>query len=243
MCWLVSGFKAWHDKQVKDTNPDILQSGLGALSADGYPTVLERIAGSYDFTLRQSGPVPEAVLWRGRRHQAARFRALLSVMGSDRWRRGISLNDVGCGYGALWLWLGWRWRVLGGSYTGYDISSEMLDAACRRISHPRARFVRSAVPSFMADYTVASGVFGLRLDMDSQDWEAWVEVLCLAMARVSRRGLSFNILDGRRSASCQTLWYSDPDTEKSRAVRLFPGANVRIVQGYTSGDFTVLVRF
>lgn len=227
-----------------NANPDTGQDvEFPVLSSGSVPSVLDRIAGSYDFTLRQSGPVPEAALWRGRRHQAARFRALLGVMGPDRRRRGISLNDVGCGYGALWFWLGWSWRVLGGTYTGYDISPEMLEAACRRIRHPRARFVRSAVPSVPADYTVASGVFGLRLDVDSRDWEQWVETLCLAMAEVSRRGLSFNILDGRRSASCSGLWYSDPVSEEARARRLFPGTDIRIVQGYTPGDFTVAVRF
>ena len=98
---------------------------------------------------------------------------------------------------------GWGGRGAGGSsgfYTGYDISPVMLEAAMSRISSPRVRFVCAPYPTEQADYTLASGLFGLKLGVSDQEWETWVEDLIVRMAQASRRGLACNFLD--KAASC-----------------------------------------
>lgn len=203
------------------------------------------LARHYDLTCRQFGPSPASVLWQSRGTQAARFKALMAVAGDDRFQRRLSLNDVGCGYGALWFWLGWTWRWWQrGTYTGYDISPVMLEMALSRITSPRARFMCSPYPLEPADYTVASGLFGLKLGATDQEWDAWVETLILHMAHASRRGLACNFLNKRTRVSPQpTLWYTDPETEYDRMRRLLPGAYIWFAEPYLPGDFTLLVRF
>ena len=205
----------------------------------------QRLARHYDMACRQLGSNPASVLWQSRVSQEARFKALLTVIEGDRSKRYLSLNDVGCGYGALWFWLGWSWRWWQrGFYTGYDISPVMLEAAMSRISSPRVRFVCAPYPTEQADYTLASGLFGLKLGVSDQEWETWVEDLIVRMAQASRRGLACNFLDKRmRPVSRPTLWYTDPDTEYNRMHRLLPGACVRHAKPYLPGDFTLLVRF
>ncbi|MGC2854942.1 class I SAM-dependent methyltransferase [Novispirillum sp. DQ9] len=207
------------------------------------PATLAHIAATYDETLRRAGPTPNSVLWHDRPSQVVRFRKLLKVLGPDARTRGLVINDLGCGYGALFAYLR-RKRVLrGGRYFGYDLSPDMVAAAARlHRRDPRATFVHASEATEEADFSFASGTYGLMLDANRPAWEAWVRDSLRRLAAKSRRGLAFNMLDARGPDDRHSLYYADPAATLAFC-REELGARARIIDTYTPYDFTILCRF
>lgn len=205
------------------------------------PGILARIAESYDFTVRRLGTTPQAVLWRSRWSQRARYKTLLRVLDPDRRRPGLVIADLGCGYGALWEMIRRKRYMVGGRYLGYDMSARMLAAARDRVDDPRAAFVQAAAPTEPADYTLASGTFGLRLDTPEDAWTEWVRDRLRRMAETSRRGFAFNLLDGRGSDRRDTLFYGDPADWAAFCRCEFDGT-VAVIEDRWRADFAILVR-
>lgn len=205
------------------------------------PGMLARIADSYDFTLRRLGTTPRAVLWRSRWSQRARYRTLLRVVEPDRRCPGLVIADLGCGYGALWEMIRRKRYMVGGRYLGYDMSARMLAAARDRIVDPRAEFIQATAPTEPADYTLASGTFGLRLDTPEDAWAEWVRDRLRRVAETSRRGFAFNLLDARGKDRRDTLFYGDP-AEWAAFCRSAFGGSVEVVEDRWRADFAVLVR-
>jgi hypothetical protein len=94
-----------------------------------------------------------------------------------------------------------------------------------------------------ADYTVASGVFNLRLDVDDARWEAYVRRTVRALAGLSRRGFSFNMLtrysDPPRMRA--DLFYADPCAIFDFCKREI-SPHVALHHDYGLYEFTVHVR-
>jgi SAM-dependent methyltransferase len=204
---------------------------------------LARLAGTYTETIRRAGIRPEAVLWQNRNSQAMRFRKLLLVLGKDALRPGLTINDLGCGYGALFDHIRRKPFLKGGRYVGYDLSPEMVEAA--RDQHradPRATFVCAAEATEEADYSFASGTFGLMLEESYPAWEAYVRDCLRRLAAKSRRGMAFNLLDRRGPDFRDTLYYGDP-AEYLAFCREELGARATVLDTYTPYDFTILCRF
>src|SRR5688572_19616732 len=94
--------------------------------AGEYREVIEDVAQYYTTKLYEHGSTPQGADWRSEESQLLRFTQL-----SQLWQgqSTFSVNDIGCGYGALARWLGGRRN--GGRYVGYDVSEPMIDAARR----------------------------------------------------------------------------------------------------------------
>ena len=105
-----------------------------------------------------------------------------------------TVNDVGCGYGAMFDLLKNRLHPYGVRYFGYDISPTMVAKAREWVDDPRAAFVVSSVPLWPADYSMAAGLFNMNLDHDPDEWRAYMEGLLMKMAMTSRVAFSFNVL-------------------------------------------------
>lgn len=207
------------------------------------PDTLARIAATYDDTLRRAGPVPHSVLWHDRPSQMVRFRKLLKVLGEDAGDSGLVINDLGCGYGALFAVVRRKRFLRGGRYFGYDLSPDMVAAAARlHRRDPRATFLHASEATEEADFSFASGTYGLRLEVAPDAWECWVHDSLRRLAARSRRGMAFNLLDARGPDARDTLYYADP-ARILAFVRDGLGARARIIDTYTPYDFTILCRF
>ena len=68
----------------------------------GDSPILSQVAGYYSATLAEHGASPRGVDWNGEESQVLRFRQLARVIAADG---AFTLNDVGCGYGALYDFL------------------------------------------------------------------------------------------------------------------------------------------
>lgn len=205
------------------------------------PELAARIADTYSETLALSGPTPKSVLWRSAASQQHRMTILLRVLGWDRWRTGLSINDLGCGYGALYDRIKNKRFLRGGAYYGYDLAPAMIESASRRVTDPRASFRLASEPTEDADYSFASGTFGLRLDTPVAEWEALIRETLRRLSARSRRGLAFNILDSGQPAHKKTLYYGDPETWLAFA-RAELGGKARLVMDPAAWDFAILIK-
>jgi cyclopropane fatty-acyl-phospholipid synthase-like methyltransferase len=206
-------------------------------SADG--EILSEVAAYYSQKLAQHGETPRGVDWNGEESQALRFEQLCKIIDG---RSQFSLNDLGCGYGALHDFL--ASRFLGFSYSGIDVSESMIRSAEQRYQGmPQVRFVVSSEPAGVADYGVASGIFNVRLGRTDAEWRRYVEATLDILERTSRIGFSFNCLTSYSDAEKMRdyLYYADPcalfDLCKRRYSR-----SVALLHDYGLYEFTILVR-
>jgi SAM-dependent methyltransferase len=201
--------------------------------------LLSEVAGYYSDKLARYGETPRGVDWNGEANQICRFEQLCKVIDVAE---GFSLNDLGCGYGALFDFLADRGPTL--SYLGIDISEEMIGAAAKRhFGRPGARFVVAAQPPEAADYGIASGIFNVRLARTDEEWSTHLRATLDALDATSRRGFAFNCLtsysddDKKR----EYLYYADPCRLFDLCKRYY-ARQVALLHDYGLYEFTILVR-
>jgi SAM-dependent methyltransferase len=154
----------------------------------------------------------------------------------------FSVNDFGCGYGALIDYL--RRRQCTFKYCGFDISPQMRKKA--REVHGNAEgicFVERESELAPADYTVASGIFNGKFETLLPDWEAYILETLATLDALSHKGFAFNLLTRYSDPELMRadLYYADPvflfDYCKTRFSRF-----VTLLHDYPLYEFTILVR-
>jgi SAM-dependent methyltransferase len=192
----------------------------------------------YTDKIRQFGPTPRGVDWRDAECQELRFARLLEICGRSR---SGSLAEVGCGYGALYLYLrrqGWNM-----SYTGYDISEVMVQAARAAFgSDPNAKVFLGSRPAESTDYCVASGIFNVRFTFSDAEWRRYIIDTLDDMAQASTKGFAFNALTRFSDPARMEprLHYADPAELLTHCLTAY-GRRVNLLHGYGLHEFTVLV--
>lgn len=199
---------------------------------------MAEVAAYYSTKLAEYGESPRGVDWNGEESQILRFEQLLKVISQ---RSNFSLNDLGCGYGALFDYLESHYKDF--TYSGYDVSGDMILAAQNRYMNPNVLFAVAAEPLEIADYGIASGIFNVRLGRDDVEWREYLEATLDVLDRTSRRGFAFNCLTSYSDANKMHdyLFYADPcalfDLCKRRYSR-----HVTLLHDYGLYEFTMLVR-
>ncbi|CAA2101541.1 class I SAM-dependent methyltransferase [Variovorax paradoxus] len=209
------------------------------MKQDPRQTLLSEVADYYTGKLAEFGESPRGVDWNGEEGQMLRFKQLCKVIDADA---PFSLNDLGCGYGALCDFLVPRFKSF--EYIGIDVSEAMVRAAEQRhLSKPNARFVIASEADKVADYSVASGIFNVRLGRSDAEWQAYAEATLDALHRTSAKGFAFNCLTSYsdKDRMRADLYYADPlalfDLCKCRYSR-----NVALMHDYGLYEFTMIVR-
>jgi hypothetical protein len=130
------------------------------------------------------------------------------------------------------------------AYTGFDITEAMLAAArARHAGRENCRFVADESLLVLADYTVASGIFNVKLSIADQVWREYVLDVLGRLNDLSRKGFAFNCLSSYSDSGKMRsdLYYADPrplfDYCKSRFSR-----RVALLHDYPLYEFTILVR-
>ena len=202
-------------------------------------SLLADVADYYSGKLAAYGETPQGVDWNGTEGQVLRFKQLARLIEDEA---PFSLNDLGCGYGALLDYLGPRFPAM--SYFGYDISESMIAAASvRTLSGGGASFFTGSSPQQPADYSVASGIFNVRLKHGDAEWRDYVESTIDLLHRSSRRGFAFNCLTAYSDAEKKRdhLYYADPCMIFDQCKRLY-SRDVALLHDYGLYEFTVIVR-
>lgn len=202
----------------------------------GREELLASVEAYYSGRLREHGVGARGVDWNSTESQHLRFEQIVRCLAPTR---RFTINDFGCGYGELAVWL--RAQGLDAGYTGYDISSAMVAAAEEHA--PEATFTSNLDALPVADYTVASGVFNVRLEAAPSEWEEYVwDTIALLFER-SGRAFAFNMLTGHSDADRMRpdLYYPDPGAVLDRCIRTY-GRHAALVHDYGLYEFTVVVR-
>jgi SAM-dependent methyltransferase len=199
---------------------------------------LDEVANYYSTKLAEHGETAQGVDWNGVEGQSLRFdqfRKLIS--GSD-----ISINDLGCGYGALYDYLIGHYENI--IFRGYDVSAEMIEAANLRYKDKKNVYFKvTDKPSLVSDYGVASGIFNVRLGENDVDWLKYIEGTLDILSQTSKKGFAFNCLTSYsdKDKKRDYLYYADPcilfDLCKKKYSR-----NVSLLHDYGLYEFTILVR-
>ncbi len=202
--------------------------------------VCSSVEAYYAAKLARHGATPLGVDWSCTATQWLRFVQLLKVC---RFDNPFSLNDLGCGYGALAEFLQYRHPTAGIDYLGIDMCSAMVRRARRRQrGHPYTRFIVGRTCPRQADYTVASGIMNVMLGFSTPLWEDHVRSIVLDMHRNSRRGFAVNFLSAPTpGAPPDQLYCPSPDTW----CRFFSdelACSVDLHFDYGMKEFTLLVR-
>ncbi len=226
---------------MSDTSPSELEKHKKIMNTPITDTnLLEEVANYYSKKLAEYGVTPRGVDWNSEEGQKVRFEQLCKIIGPKS--SNFSLNDLGCGYGALLDYL--RNKHANCTYIGVDVSSEMIKVAKQLYAvTDQARFITSAEPDEVADYGVASGIFNVRLGRSDAEWFDYLQANLDVLDRTSSLGFAFNCLTSYSDEDKKRdyLYYADPcrlfDMCKRRYSR-----QVALLHDYGLYEFTILVR-
>lgn len=201
--------------------------------------LLGEVTDYYSAKLAEHGATPRGVDWNGEESQTLRFEQLTKIIQQPR---GFSINDLGCGYGALFDYLRSKYQDF--TYTGCDVSSDMIHAArSRHATGPNVQFVMAAAAPAMTDYGIASGIFNVRLGRSDAEWRDYLEATLDVLDRTSQHGFAFNCLTSYSDADRMHdyLYYADPCALFDLCKRLF-SRHIALLHDYGLYEFTILVR-
>jgi len=195
----------------------------------------------YTEKVLQFGATPRGVDWESGITQEVRFVQLLRICDFSE---SFSLNDVGCGYGALSSYLSKYHADTDIDYLGFDLSSDMVRrAAANRPGRSSIEFVVSHVSPRTADYSVASGIFNVKLDQATERWEAFVGKTLDDMRETSRRGFAVNFMAPRANGQPTNAGlYATLPGPWIRHCEHELGSTVELLGDYGLCEFTLLVR-
>ncbi len=204
-----------------------------------FDTILLQTRQYYDKKIGVFGPTPKGVDWNSAASQELRFEQLLKVCDTSN---PFTLNDYGCGYGALVAHMteqDYRFE-----YNGFDLSVQMIDAAQKEygdFGHCRFSSVEGSLG--IVDYTVASGIFNVKLHTSDEKWKGYVLHTLGKMAELSKKGFAFNVLTKYSNPEFMRddLFYADPLFLFDYCKRNF-SRFVAVFHDYPLYEFTVLVK-
>ena len=202
--------------------------------------LLSEVSNYYSEKLNQHGNSPLGVDWNGEESQKLRFKQLVKVINETK--NCFSINDLGCGYGALLDYLNKNYSFL--DYLGIDISSAMIEAALK--SAPKnndIRFINSSKPDRIADFSIASGIFNVKLSKSNKEWKDYILNTLDILNGSSRSGFSFNCLTSYsdKEKMRNDLYYGDPCEFFDLCKRKY-SKEVSLLHDYGLFEFTIVVR-
>jgi SAM-dependent methyltransferase len=203
--------------------------------------VYQTIENYYTARVSKYGATPLGVDWNCIATQELRFVQLLKICS---FTEPFSLNDIGCGYGALLAYLAKRHADVEIDYFGVDVSAAMISHAGQLYSdRPSTRFSVARTCSRVADYSIGSGIFNVQLNQDFEAWEYYIGQTLLDMKASSRLGFSVNFMLPEASPDVprEMLYRASPE----RWIKFcedFLDCRVETVANYGLREFTLLVR-
>jgi hypothetical protein len=201
---------------------------------------LENIRAYFDKKLKTFGSTPQGVDWNSIEAHHTRFFQLLKVIND---KKGFSLLDFGSGFGSFADYLlanGYQFD----RYIGFDILESMVEKGRElHAGMPQIEFTSDPDHLPDVDYSIACGVFNIRLEASYQQWTDFVIQSLTKMNQISSKGFSANFLTKYSDADHMRadLYYADPCYLFDYCKTHF-SKNVAVLHDYNLYDFTLLVR-
>jgi SAM-dependent methyltransferase len=202
---------------------------------------LKQIQDLYTKNIKEMGVTSKAVGWKTEECQSMRFAKLATVIAQDD--RDISINDYGCGYGAMLTYFTEELRLPVSIYNGYDLSSDMLSAAALKLAEFKGqlKMVESSIIQTEADYSFVSGTFNVKFDASRESWEDFIREKLHEMDKLSAKGFAFNLLTLYVDYEESHLYYGDPCYWFDYCKRNF-SKQVSLLHDYPLWEWTMIVR-
>jgi len=199
--------------------------------------ILNKVNKYYSEKIVQYGTTSKGVDWNGKESHFLRFEQLCKVLS---YKNNFSLLDFGCGYGSLLEYL--KSNNINCNYTGFDISTEMIINAKVKYSAKNIVF-KTTLENEKFDYTIANGIFNVKLDALNDDWEKYILDTICKINQVSIKGFSFNILTSYSDKDFikDYLYYANPFFYFDYCKMNF-SKNVALLHDYDLYEFTIIVR-
>jgi len=201
---------------------------------------LSKIENLYSGNLRQLGIKPASVGWKDETSQNLRFNKLAQVIAPRHANDGITVNDYGCGYGAMFNYLNSLPHIQIKRYTGYDISREMINAAKRYTDQKICEFKLAPSIDTQADYSFVSGTFNVKFENSDEKWLEYIKNCLVNINEFSKKGFSFNLLTEYVDYKEDHLYYGDPLLFFDYCKRSF-SKRVNLIHDYNLFEWTLLV--
>jgi SAM-dependent methyltransferase len=203
------------------------------------PELLKQVADYYSTTVSTHGATAAGADWKDENGQILRFKKLLDVVKS---RENYSIDDYGCGYGALFDHLS---RDTRGpfDYLGLDVSEAMIATAAQAHPEHTDRFKVGSVSPRTADFALASGIFNVKIGYSYDDWEHYIIQTLDLMNAHCTSGLAFNCLSSYSDPHLHKahLYYADPRYFFDICKRKY-SKQVSLLHDYPLYEFTIIVR-
>lgn len=205
-----------------------------------YAPLLAEVRAFNEDQFDQGGTTPQGVGWNSDEAQLVRFEQVLQVLPKQR-AEVVSFNDIGCGYGALLDYLPDHGQSV--DYRGYEVSARTLAQAKKRHAESNTRSFKPLEQLTRADYSVASGIFGLKFSHTDEYWHRYVLDTLDLFDENSARGFAFNMLTSYSDDDKKRpeLYYADPCVIFDVCKRKY-SRNVALYHDYLLYDFTIVVR-
>ena len=202
--------------------------------------LLEPVRDIFARSIKAYGPKHKAVAWYDPERMQRRFQIFAGLLAYASGDEEITINDLGCGYAAMFEAFKDLDALRNGHYFGYDISTEMI-ASCRaRITDPRAEFFVSHVAKQTADYSFVSGSYNMKMSAPEDQWLAYVEESLRHLWSKTRTALGFNMLDFNHPGTQKTLYFADPKHFYTFCKTNFSD-NVRLIDRLAPKEFVIFV--
>lgn len=198
---------------------------------------IHRVIGDYySDKVRAHGATHLGVDWNSTESQELRFSKFLFLFQNTTY---FSVNDYGCGYGALYTFLSGQNITL--EYHGFDVSEAMIEQA-HNVIKDQQLFVGSS-PKEKTDFSVGSGIFNVRQEIDDPAWYDHIINTIHNMDHHSHKGFAFNCLTGYSDEEYKKdyLYYADSCQLFDYCKRHF-SRNVALLHDYDLYEFTIIVR-
>lgn len=215
---------------------------MNRLSREVYSQIMNAVVAHNTKQMGDYGNTPNGVGWNSEASQTIRFDQVMKILPEES--EYFSVNDYGCGYGAFFDYLKNRYSRF--KYFGYDVSKDILDNFAKRTantSHAGEIDLFDTESLKVADYTVMSGVFGMKFHFDESVWLSYIKDTLDRINANSIKGFSFNMITNYtdRPELDQDLYYADPCYFFDYCKKNF-SRNIALLHDYSLYDFTILVR-
>ncbi|HEY9164107.1 MAG TPA: class I SAM-dependent methyltransferase [Magnetovibrio sp.] len=213
---------------------------MGRDLPDDIGQLLEYVSRVYDYRINEQGPVANGVFWKDADGQILRLELLLQAVDQEDLKGPITVNDLGCGYGALFDLLVDEPMLQGGKYFGYDIAADMIATAKAKHCDPRATFIVSPVATEVADYSFVSGTYNMSMGAHRALWTHYIKTSIEQLWKKTAKVLAYNLLDEASTHQLDDLFYADRRTFLEHALTLSP--DVEIIDDYPLDEFTIIIK-
>lgn len=198
--------------------------------------------GHYSKKFEQYGASPEGVDW-GKKHREVELMLKMSGIILEPSLEGMSILDVGCGYGAFYGYLKKHFKGVP-RYTGIDLCDNMVREA--KAEHRKNNFIAG---DFMAydfgkkkfDYVICNGIFTQKLTANNSEMFEYLKSFIKKMDKLSKKGFVFNVMSTHVNFKVRNLYYLDPAKILSYLLSNV-SKNVKLDHSYGFYEYTCYVR-